>query len=160
MTPAELIAALEAAERGSREMDARAYIFTLNMRNEIKARELGEIFDGATVEFVEYCRTMAQYRRWESLRLLVPTCVVKITAPGAGPFFEGWTSIPAFTTDLNASLPGTPEGEWLIRSPDIGSQMWTARLWVGDADDGTAYYGGARTERLARCVAELKAITA
>lgn len=66
-------------------------------------------------------------------------------------------------TDLNFRLPGVPEGWIRVRSPQRKETYWHARLWVyddNDDDGGTAIYAHGHTERLARCIAELKAVLA
>lgn len=62
-------------------------------------------------------------------------------------------------TDLNFRLPGVPEGaHWTVLGPDVNG-FWAADLRTfGKA---SAYYeADAYTERLARCIAELKAVLA
>lgn len=65
-------------------------------------------------------------------------------------------------TDLNFRLPGVPEDRheyWQIFGPHEG--LWLAKLWHNDPDDHyLVAKGQARTEALARIVAQLKAVLA
>lgn len=139
MTKDELITKLEAAECGSQKLTVLAL------------EALG--YTQRTDSFMDAAGSRDHHWEWHTPE---------------GKFFCEIGKEPPFTTSRDAMIPGVPEGYWTIHQrigiASKGWQPWSAQLMVPAVMvhefpwSAQFYEGNARTEPLARCIAQLRAL--